>query len=88
MRRWATARWHDDPVAEPARWNGAVLVDLDFAAGQWPSAVTSAQAAAAGKARIALAAAIGRLPPGWALVADGTTPPSRTTPTPTAWCRG
>lgn len=41
---------------------------------QWLSAVTSAQATAAGKARIALAAAIGQLP-GWGLAADGTPTP-------------
>lgn len=41
---------------------------------QWISAVTSAQGTAAGRARIALAAAIGQLP-GWGLAADGTTTP-------------
>lgn len=41
---------------------------------QWLSAVTSAQATPAGKARIALAAAIGQLP-GWGLAPDGTTTP-------------
>jgi pimeloyl-ACP methyl ester carboxylesterase len=39
---------------------------------QWISAVTAAQATAAGQARIALAAAIGQLP-GWGLAADGST---------------
>jgi pimeloyl-ACP methyl ester carboxylesterase len=41
---------------------------------QWVSAMTAAQATAAGKARIALAAAIGQLP-GWGLAADGTPAP-------------
>ncbi|VVJ17550.1 Uncharacterised protein [Amycolatopsis camponoti] len=41
---------------------------------RWLSAVTSAQGTAAGRARIALAAAIGQLP-GWGLAADGTTTP-------------
>jgi pimeloyl-ACP methyl ester carboxylesterase len=41
---------------------------------QWISALTSAQATAAGQARIALAAALGQLP-GWGLAADGTTTP-------------
>jgi pimeloyl-ACP methyl ester carboxylesterase len=41
---------------------------------QWVSAMTAAQATPAGKARIALAAAIGQLP-GWGLAADGTTTP-------------
>ncbi|MEV6621498.1 hypothetical protein AB0M83_41395 [Amycolatopsis sp. NPDC051106] len=41
---------------------------------QWVSAMTAAQATAAGKARIALAAAIGQLPD-WGLAADGTTTP-------------
>ncbi|MEV6639079.1 DUF6351 family protein [Amycolatopsis sp. NPDC051371] len=40
----------------------------------WISAVQSAQATAAGKARIALAAAIGQLP-GWGVAADGTATP-------------
>ncbi|SEF38238.1 hypothetical protein SAMN05421837_11972 [Amycolatopsis pretoriensis] len=41
---------------------------------RWVSAMTSAQATAAGRARIALAAAIGQVP-GWGLAADGTTTP-------------
>lgn len=41
---------------------------------RWVSAMTSAQATAAGKARIALAAAIGQVP-GWGLAADGTPTP-------------
>jgi pimeloyl-ACP methyl ester carboxylesterase len=41
---------------------------------QWISAVTSAQATTAGRARIALAAAIGQLP-GWGLAPDGTATP-------------
>ncbi|WP_410631320.1 DUF6351 family protein [Amycolatopsis sp. cmx-4-83] len=45
---------------------------------QWISAVTAAQATPAGKARIALAAAIGQLP-GWGLAPDGTTTPVPTT---------
>jgi pimeloyl-ACP methyl ester carboxylesterase len=41
---------------------------------RWLSATAAAQATAAGKARIALAAAIGQLP-GWGLAADGTATP-------------
>lgn len=41
---------------------------------RWLSAVQSAQATAEGKARIALASAIGQLP-GWGVAPDGTTPP-------------
>ncbi|WP_370964319.1 hypothetical protein [Amycolatopsis sp. cg9] len=41
---------------------------------RWLSAVTSAQATAGGRARIALAAAIGQLP-GWGLAADGSPTP-------------
>ncbi|WP_155849065.1 DUF6351 family protein [Amycolatopsis vancoresmycina] len=41
---------------------------------QWLSAVTAAQSTAAGRARIALAAAIGQLP-GWGLAAGGTPAP-------------
>ena len=41
---------------------------------QWVSAMTAAQSTAAGRARTALAAAIGQVP-GWGLAADGTTTP-------------
>lgn len=41
---------------------------------RWLSAVQSAQTTAEGKARIALASAIGQLP-GWGVAPDGTTPP-------------
>ncbi|MEU8633012.1 DUF6351 family protein [Amycolatopsis sp. NPDC048633] len=51
-----------------------IPADIPGTQQQWISAVTSAQATAAGQARIALAAAIGQLP-GWGLAADGTPTP-------------
>ncbi|WP_431873775.1 hypothetical protein [Amycolatopsis sacchari] len=51
-----------------------VPADVPGTQQQWISAVTSAQATAEGRARIALAAAVGQLP-GWGLAADGSETP-------------
>ncbi|WP_051766586.1 alpha/beta hydrolase family protein [Saccharothrix syringae] len=51
-----------------------IPADVAGARQQWISALAGAQSTAEGRARIALASAIGQLP-GWGLAADGTTPP-------------
>lgn len=51
-----------------------IPADVAGAREQWISALAAAQSTAQGRARIALASAIGQLP-GWGLAADGTTPP-------------
>ncbi|MBE1495784.1 pimeloyl-ACP methyl ester carboxylesterase [Amycolatopsis lexingtonensis] len=52
----------------------SIPADVPGTQQQWVSAMTSAQATPAGRARIALAAAIGQVP-GWGLAADGTPTP-------------
>ncbi|MBU6535010.1 hypothetical protein HZS56_28555 [Streptomyces sp. A108] len=51
-----------------------IPADTERATADWRSALAAAQAAPAGRARIALAAAVGQLP-GWGLEADGTATP-------------
>lgn len=51
-----------------------IPADVAGARQQWISALAGAQSTAEGRARIALASAIGQLP-GWGLTADGTAPP-------------